>query len=146
MAMDRPESARFFLARAWKEEPDVDTAPGLLAAANLNTGRPEEAAEAARAAVTLEPDNPSLHYLLAQSLAQLGAWEETVEARRAAIRTGYGDRSGTWLLLAADHLSLGDTLAALDSADATARTDAERTAARGLGASVVSDPKLDEPN
>ena len=72
-----------------------------------------------------------------------------MEARRAAIRTGYGDRSGTWLLLAADHLSLGDTLAALaalDSADAMARTDAGRTAARRQRAALVSDPNLNEPN
>jgi uncharacterized protein HemY len=78
-------------------------------------------------------DNPSVHHLLAQSLSRLGAWEEAVEARRAAIRTGYSDRSGTWLLLAADYLSMGDTLAAMaarDSAEVRARTDAERTAAR----------------
>jgi len=149
MAMNRPESARFFLVRAWREHPEWYTAPGLLAAANLNTGRPQEAAEAARAAAALRPNNPSVHYLLAQSLSRLGAWEEAVEARRAAIRTGYGDRSGTWLLLAADHLSLGDTLAALaalDSADAMARTDAERTAARRQRAALVSDPNLNEPN
>ena len=133
MAMNRSESARFFLMRAWREYPERYLAPGLLAAANLNTGRPHEAATAARAAAAIRPDNPSVHHLLAQSLSRLGAWEEAVVARRAAIRTGYSDRSGTWLLLAADHLSLGDTLAAMaarDSAEVRAGTDAERTAAR----------------
>ena len=142
MAMDRPESARFFLVRAWREHPEWYTAPGLLAAVELNIGRPEEAAEAARAAAALRPENPSVHHLLAESLSRMGAWEEAVEARRASIRTGYADRSRIWLLLAADHLSLGDTLAAmaaLDSAEARPRTDAERTAAREFRAALVSD-------
>ena len=149
MAMGRPESARFFLVRAWREKPEVYTAPGLLAAANLETGRPQEAAAAARAALMLRPENPSLHHLLAQAFSRLGAWEEAVEARRASIRTGYGDRSRIWLLLATDHLSLSDTLAALaalDSAEAMARTDADRTAARQLRAALVSDLDLNQPN
>ena len=72
-----------------------------------------------------------------------------MEARRASIRTGYGDRSRIWLLLATDHLSLSDTLAALaalDSAEAMARTDADRTAARELRAALVSAPDLNQPN
>ena len=148
MAMGRPESARFFLVRAWREHPEWYTAPGLLAAVDLNTGRPQEAAAAARAAVALRPENASMHHLLAQSLSRLGAWEEAVEARQASIRTGFDGQSRTWLLLAGDHLNLGDTLAAtaaLDSADARARTDAERTATREMRAALVSDLNRNEP-
>jgi predicted Zn-dependent protease len=38
IAMGRPNSARFFLERAWRERPEWPTAPGLLASVELNAG------------------------------------------------------------------------------------------------------------
>lgn len=123
MAMGRPESAIFFLKRAWREHPEWHTAPGLLAAAQLNAGRPEAAAPAARAAAFLQPSNASMHHLLAQSMAGLGAWEAAVEARRASLRTGFADRGRSWILLAGEQANLGDTAGALASLDSAAIRD-----------------------
>lgn len=120
MAMGRPESARFFLLRAWREHPEWSTAPGLLAAAELNAGRPERAAPAARAAALLQPSNPSLHHLHAQALAELGAWDAAVEARRRSLEQGFSDRGRSWLLLASDHVGQADTAAALAALDSAA--------------------------
>jgi len=128
-AMNRPAAARIFLMRAWREHPEWYTAPGLLAAAELRAGRPEKAAPAARAAAFLEPSNPSMHHLLAQSLAGLEAWDGAVDARLRSLRTGFSDRGRSWLLLANDQASRGDTLAALaalDSASTRDLTDGER--------------------
>jgi predicted Zn-dependent protease len=127
-AMNRPAAARFFLMRAWREHPEWYTALGLLAA-ELRAGRPEKAAPAARAAAFLQPSNPSMHHLLAQSLAGLEAWDGAVDARPRSLRTGFSDRGRSWLLLANDQASRGDTLAALaalDSASTRDLTDGER--------------------
>jgi hypothetical protein len=40
MARGHPESAQFFLVRVWREHPKWYTALGLLAAVDLNAGRP----------------------------------------------------------------------------------------------------------
>jgi predicted Zn-dependent protease len=129
--MNRLGAARFFLRRAWRGHPEWSTAPGLLAAAELNAGRPERAAPAARSAIILRPENASMHHLLAQALAGLGDWPGAVAARRASLRTGFADRPRTWMLLAADLAALGDTtraLAALDSASLRQATPEDRDA------------------
>lgn len=119
MALGRVDSARFFLERAWREHPEWYSAPGLLAAVELNAGRPEQAAPAARAATVLEPGDPSMHHLLAQALSGTGDWSGAAQARRAAIDTGFADRGSTWLQLAGDLLNGADSIGsslALDSA------------------------------
>lgn len=119
MAMGRAEQARPLLQRAWREHPEWYTAPGLLASAELATGRPRRAAAAARAATFLQPSNPSMHHLLAQALAQSGDWAGAVEARRASLDAGFAERGRSWLLLAGELMGAGDTTAAsaaLDSA------------------------------
>ncbi len=139
VAMGRPASAAFFLRRAWKEHPEWYTAPGLLAAAELNLGRPEKAAPAARAAVFLDPENASMHHLLAQSMAGLGNWEAAVTARRASLDAGFSDRARSWLLLAQELLNVGDSEAAtraLDSAESLPLTDSERTVLLNLRAAI----------
>lgn len=131
LAMNRPEAAAFFLRRAWREHPSWPTAPGLLAAAELNAGHPERALPAARAATLIRPQNASMHHLLAQALAGTGDWSAAVAARRASLRTGFADRPRTWMLLAADLAALGDTtlaVAALDSAALRETTEEDRAA------------------
>ena len=133
IAMGRPESARLFLTRAWREQPQWPTAPGLLASIELNAGRLAEAEAAARAAASAQPSNGSLHHLLAESLSRLGRHAEAIRSRETSIRSGLGDRFRPWFLLAGDHASLGDTLAALtalDSAAVRAGSDGEREAIR----------------
>lgn len=133
MAMGRPESARLLLRRAWQDEPSWPTAPGLLASVELTAGRPEAAALAAHAAVEADPTNGSLHYLLAEALSRSGRVDEAVPARLRAIEAGLGEGFRSWFLLARDQSMTGDTLgalAALDSAQARATTDDDRTAAR----------------
>ena len=145
MAMGRPRSARLFLERAWREQPEWPTAPGLLASVELNAGRFSEAEEAARAATLAQPSNGSLHHLLAQSLSRLGRHEEAITSRLRALESGLGAQFRPWVLLAGDHASAGDTLAALaalDSAEARAGSPAEldvtRTVRLALSASSDS--------
>jgi Flp pilus assembly protein TadD len=128
MAMGRPNSARLFLERAWREHPEWPTAPGLLASVELNAGRFSEAEQAARAATLAQPSNGSLHHLLAQALSRLGRHEDAVVSRVRALESGLEQQFRPWVLLAGDHASAGDTLAALaalDSAEARARSPAE---------------------
>lgn len=143
ISMGRPESARFFLLRAWRAHPEWYTAPGLLAAAELATGRPERAAPAARAAAFLQPSNPSMHHLLAQALAALGDWDGAVRARRASLEHGFADRGRSWLLLAAEHVGRADTaaaLAALDSAALRTLGPEEAAAAARMRAALTDAP------
>jgi len=140
LSLGRVDSARFFLLRAWREHPEFYTAPGLLAAAELNAGRPERAAAAARAATILEPADPSMHLLLAQALSGLGDWPEAAAARRAAIDNGFRARGGTWLQLAQDHMNGGDLVAAgeaLDSASLRPLSESERSTLADLRSSLA---------
>lgn len=135
VSMGRPAAAAFFLRRAWAEHPEWPTAPGLLAAAELGLGRPDQAIPPARAAVLLDPENGSLHHLLAQSLAGAGDWQGAVTARRASIARGFGDRASSWLRLAQEELNLGDStdaIAAIDSAAARDLGPSEREVLDGL--------------
>jgi tetratricopeptide (TPR) repeat protein len=119
MTLGRVDSARFFLERAWREHPEWYSAPGLLAAVELNAGRPGQAAAAARAATVLEPNDPSMQHLLAQALGGSGDWSGAARARRASIDTGFADRVSSWLQLAGDLLNAADSSGAslaLDSA------------------------------
>jgi len=139
LSMGRPDRAVFFLERAWREHPEWQTAPGLLAAAQLNAGRPEKAAPAARAAVFLQPSNESMHHLLAQAYAGMGAWEDAVVARRASLRGAFNERARSWILLGVEEANLGDTasaLAALDSAGLRDMTPEERAARDSIRASL----------
>ncbi len=117
MATGHVDQARFFLRRAWRERPDWYSAPGLLAAAELNAGRPAPAEEAARAAVALAPWNPSINHLLAQALSQQDRPAEAAVARRASLDHGFADRWRSWLLLAQDLSASGDTVSALTALD-----------------------------
>lgn len=131
LASGRPESARFFLRRAWREHPEWYTAPGLLAAAELQAGDAGAAEEAARAAVALRPDNPSMHHLLAQALAARGRHDEAAAARRDALAAGYTPAWLGWTRLARDLALAGraaQAAAVLDTASAVANTPEARRA------------------
>lgn len=145
LAMGRHDQARFFLRRAWADRPEWYTAPGLLAAAELNAGRPAEAAAAARAATILEPGDANMHQLLAQALGGLNDWETAARARESAIAHGFGDRASSWLLLARDRARAGQAdaaLAALDSAALRSLTERDVERMDELRDSIsVSEPR-----
>ncbi|MFQ5536161.1 MAG: tetratricopeptide repeat protein [Gemmatimonadota bacterium] len=139
MNLGRTSSARFFLERAWRERPDWYSAPGLLAALELNAGNTARAEAAARAAAGLAPDNPSMHYLLAQALHAQGRYEEAAAERRRALALGYADRWRSWLRLSNDLALAGDTVAArraLDSARVRALQVDDTAAYAALGAAA----------
>jgi hypothetical protein len=147
MATGHPESARLFLRRAWRERPEWPAAPGLLASIELNAGRFAEAEAAARAAAGAQPSNGSLQQLLAESLSRLGRHEEAAAARQASIHAGLGDRFRPWFLLSGDHMSLGNTsaaLAALDSAALRAGSAEERELIRQARGELVRVPVPNE--
>lgn len=143
MAQGRSSSARFFLERAWRERPEWYTAPGLLAALEVQEGRFASAVPAAEAATRLQPSNPSMHHLLAQALSGSGRPAEAVPARRAALDRGFADRWRSWLLLAVDLDATGDrtgALAALDSAGARADSPEARRTVDEARAALDSNP------
>lgn len=147
MAMGRPNSARLFLERAWREKPEWPTAPGLLASVELTAGRFSEAEAAARAATLAQPSNGSLHHLLAQSLSRLGRHEDAIASRIRALESGLGSQFRPWFLLAGDHASAGDTLAALaalDSAEARAGSAADLDATRAARLALASSSDSNE--
>jgi protein O-mannosyl-transferase len=149
MSMGRYGSAALFLGRAWREHPGWYTAPGLLAAVELARGNPTRAAAAAGAATILEPDNPSMHHLLAQALSASGRPGPAIVARVRSLRLGYSNGSRSWLLLAEDHLKVGDTLAAsaaLDSALAHAETEAQRDASLEFRRAMEAGGKTSRPD
>ena len=129
--MNRPESARHFLWRAWRQRPDLYQAPALLSEVSRRLGRFEEAAAAARAATILAPSNPSNHHLLGQAYSALERPREAIMAREMALSQGFANVALEWLYISIDHAVLTDTsaaLAALDSASVYAVTDAVRSA------------------
>lgn len=146
IAMGRPNSARFFLERAWRERPEWPTAPGLLASVELNAGRLTEAESAARAAVLLSPSNASLHHLLAESLSRMGRHQDAIESRVRALEGGL-DGFRAWFLLAGDYAGVGDTVAALaavDSASARAGSPQEHDAVEQARLALGSNPDSNE--
>ena len=131
LEMNRPESARFFLRRAWRQRPDLYHAPALLSEVSRRLGHLEEAAAAGRAATILTPSNPSNHHLLGQAYTALGRHAEAIDAREMALRKGFPNVALEWLYISIDYAVLTDTtaaLAALDSASVHAVTDEVRSA------------------
>ena len=129
--MNRPESARFFLRRAWRQRPELYHAPVLLSEVTRPLGDFEEAAAAARAATVLDPSNASNHHLLGQAYTALGRHAETIDAREMALRQGFPNAALEWLYISIDYSVLTDTsaaLAALDSAAVHVVTEEVRSA------------------
>jgi len=144
LAMGRNDAARPLLRRAWAEHPEWYTAPGLLAAVELNAGRPADAVPAARAAIALQPGNASMHHLLAQALSSLERWEDAAVARRASIRWGFTDRGRSWLALSRDEWHAGRVdvaSASLDSASVRTLTADEVEILAALRDSIATNAR-----
>lgn len=119
-------AAEHLLEYAWREEPDISVAPGLLAVIASERGDPVETERYARAALALDDDDPVRYHLLAWALTEQGRYPEAAEARRGAIDLGEGDYWQQWVSLAYLEANAGDTLAAREALD-SARSRAVTT-------------------
>ena len=154
MDRDSPRAAVFLLERAWRERPELYTAPGFLAAHHLNHQQYRKGEAPARAAVLLAPENPDMHRVLAGLLSGQGRPGDAIPFRLTAIERGGGAPWTPWYWLAGDYAAVGDTSAArlaLDSArvrapspEAVAAVDARvRDLVVGVGqdATGIATPK-----
>ncbi len=125
MAAEYYHGAERLLLQAWREHPEIPSAPTLLAVVYSEEGKAEETERFCRIALALDDTRAVPHHLLAWALAEQGRWQEAAEARRGAIVHGESGYWQQWVSLAYLRHQAGDTAgvkAALDSALIRARS------------------------
>ena len=112
------------LQQAWKEAPDVASAPALLGVLYSQLGDVERTEHALK----LQPGNGVSHHLMSWALSEQGRWAEPADARRRVIELGE-DVWQPWTWLADLQARAGDSdaaRAAQQTAHEPAGTDKER--------------------
>ena len=128
LAAGNLRGAEGLLRQAWREAPDVASAPALLGVVYSQMGDAERTEQALIAAIELQPGNGVSHHLMSWALSQQERWAEAADARRRVIELGE-DVWQQWTWLADLHARAGDQAAAraaLQSALERAGTDEER--------------------
>lgn len=126
-AAQRGAEALALAAPLAERHPRSSAVHALVAAAQLQMGRPDAALEACDAAIALAPREATLQRVRGHALRQLGRADAAVAAYRAALRLA-PDRAGPWWDIA--HLKSGRLdradIAAMEALAARDLPDAER--------------------
>ncbi len=124
MALKDYKAAEVLLEVAWKERPDLPSAPGDLAVIASEQGDAKATERYCKIVIGLGNESAVYFHLLAWAYATQGEWKLAARARKEAIARGQGDYWQQWESLAYLEWHDGDTTAArvaFDSAVARAR-------------------------
>ncbi|HSH75687.1 MAG TPA: hypothetical protein VLA09_08400 [Longimicrobiales bacterium] len=131
MEIGRYRTAESLLRFAWRESPELPTAPSLIAWIRAQNGDAEGTEHWARESLALYEADPTRWHLLAWALAAQGEWHEARASRERAEAVARATFWQAWMYLAHLRRHEGDAsaaLIALDSAWAAVTTDAGRRA------------------
>jgi len=117
MSRERYDAAEHLLNFAWKDNPGIQVAPGILATIASEKGDALATETYCLAVIEIKETDPGCHHLLAWAYADQGRWEEAARSRTRAIELGEGDYWQQWMSLFYLELHAGDTTAALVALD-----------------------------
>ena len=136
------EPAQGLLEFAYRNEPELPVAPGLIAVIRSELGDAAGTEEWVLRSLVVHDEDPVRHHLLAWALAEQGRWVEAAAARERAIELGEGDYWQQWVSLAQLRAFSGDTVAArvaLDSARVKAVSDSGAEQVNALYIDLLGD-------